>query len=275
MHLLRTSEIDREATASLVNRAFRRHPVMTIDRTSPEYLLEEGGERAEFVQVRDDAGRLVASAMLMPGEASDFEGANLGFDLAEAQYYGLAAAEDGYTGAGIGFEMLREAECLARARGRRANILGTLAQYNLVPYYERHGYRTNHLDHFEAGHWGMEFEHTHHEMVKLLTPTFRAATADDVSRVTEVVNAAYRAEDFFIDGNRTDEIEVADLIAEGSFLVMEQDGDLIGAVYHPHGGGRSYFGMLSMDPKHQNTGLGRVLVDAVERRAIDAGCARE
>lgn len=64
----------------------------------------------------------------------------------------------------------------------------------------------------------------------------RVATLADIPEIVRVTNAAYRVEDFFIDGDR------------------------------------AYFGMLSVAPAHQKTGLARKLIDAVEARARERGC---
>ena len=104
----------------------------------------------------------------------------------------------------------------------------------------------------------------------------RVATSTDVSEIVRVTNLAYRVEDFFIDGDRTNGAEVAaKLAAPGcGFLVIDvASGDgLAASVYVEHRGGRMYFGMLSVDPAHQKTGLGRVLIDGVEAHARALGC---
>lgn len=273
LRLLPIAEIDPVETAALINQAFNRHETMEGDRTEPSTLLEEAGPASEFIQVSGDDGQLVATAMICPGESAGLEGRILDYvDPAQVQYYGLAGVADGLNGTGIGGMLLREAERIARARMKRSLVLTTLREFGLPPYYERRGFVTRDTKMFEAGHWNVSVEHEYHVMQKPLELTIRPATVADVERITEVVNAAYRAEDFFINGNRTNAEDVDALVVEGAFLVLERQGAVIGAVYVTRDRNRSYFGMLSMDPVLKGTGLGRLLVDALEQRATDAGC---
>lgn len=273
VRLLPIASIDRITTAALINQAFSRHETMEGDRTAPDSLLEEAGPSSEFIQVSDVEGRLVATAMICPGVNAGLEGKILDHvDPSVVQYYGLAGVADGLNGTGLGGLLLREAERIGRARMNRSIVLTTLREFGLPPYYERRGFATRDTKMFEAGHWGVSVEHEYHVMHRPFEYTLRQATAGDVPRITEVVNAAYRAEDFFINGNRTNAEDVGALVSEGAFLVFERHGSIIGAVYVTRDGTRSYFGMLSLDPALKGTGLGRMLVDAIEQRAVDAGC---
>ena len=95
----------------------------------------------------------------------------------------------------------------------------------------------------------------------------RIAAATDIPEIVRVTNAAYRVEDFFIDGNRTNPEEVAQkMAAQGSlFLVIDAEGrGLCASVFVEQRGERGYFGMLSVDPAHQKKGLSRALIDAIE-----------
>jgi GNAT superfamily N-acetyltransferase len=107
--------------------------------------------------------------------------------------------------------------------------------------------------------------------------TTRAATHADIPALTGLINAAYTVEEFFIRGTRTTERELRDkLDAPGAaFLVVDgrTPRTLAGAVYVELRGTRGYFGLLSVDPAHQGSGLGRVLVEAAERHCRDAGCS--
>lgn len=106
-----------------------------------------------------------------------------------------------------------------------------------------------------------------------MTPARRAAVAD-VPEIVRVTNAAYRVEDFFIDGDRTAAAEVQAKLgsATGGFVVIDAPGGgLAASVYVERRGTRTYFGMLSVDPAHQGTGLARRLIEAVEAHARAAG----
>src|SRR5260370_40928520 len=110
----------------------------------------------------------------------------------------------------------------------------------------------------------------------------RAATAADMPAMIPVVNAAFAIETF-LDGTRTDEERMAEMMRKGEFLVAEEvvaeesaDGvakekaavngqrGVVAADYTDLRGERGYFGMLSVDPSRQGTGLGRVMVEAAE-----------
>ncbi|TAK11127.1 MAG: GNAT family N-acetyltransferase [Acidobacteria bacterium] len=104
----------------------------------------------------------------------------------------------------------------------------------------------------------------------------RIATPADVGEIVRVTNLAYRVEDFFIDGDRTNAADVADKMAAtgACFLVVDvpSGNGLAASVYVELRGERAYFGMLSVAPAHQKRGLSRVLIDAVDSHARAAGC---
>ncbi len=106
----------------------------------------------------------------------------------------------------------------------------------------------------------------------------RIATLDDAKAITELVNAAFRVEDFFKVGDRTDVDEVRAHFASGEFLVLDVDDEPSSAtrpaacVYLQRNGPRAYFGMLSIDPARQGQGLGRWMIDALESHCRRAGC---
>lgn len=103
----------------------------------------------------------------------------------------------------------------------------------------------------------------------------RWATVDDVPEIVRVVNAAYRVEEFFIRGPRTDggEIQARLVTAGAGFLVVDgSNGSLAAAMLVEVRGERGYFGMLSVDPARQKEGLGRRLVSEAEAHCRAAGC---
>lgn len=102
--------------------------------------------------------------------------------------------------------------------------------------------------------------------------TIREATASDIPRIVETVNLAYRVEDFFKIGDRTDAAEITACFASGTFLVAEDaEGRLAGCVYFEQKGSHGHFGMLSARPGNQGRGLGRFLIDQAEARAKRLG----
>jgi GNAT superfamily N-acetyltransferase len=102
----------------------------------------------------------------------------------------------------------------------------------------------------------------------------RVATRADIPQIVDLVNIAFRlAEGFFVEGDRTNPAQIEAMFETGGmFLLGDVSGELAACVYLELRGERAYFGLLSVDPSHQRQGVGRALVDEVERRAKDAGC---
>jgi GNAT superfamily N-acetyltransferase len=111
-------------------------------------------------------------------------------------------------------------------------------------------------------------------MAELLAP--RHASAADITEIVRVTNAAFRVEDFFIDGDRTHVVDVESKMSgtRARFLVIDDpDGaGLMASAFVEIRGDRGYFGMLSVDPAHQKKGLGRTLFNAIEAHCRAAGC---
>ena len=104
--------------------------------------------------------------------------------------------------------------------------------------------------------------------------TLRRADDDEADDIAELINRAYKIEEFFVEGTRTDADEVRQLMDEGSFLVLDYaEGGLAAAVYTRIDGDCGYFGMLSVDPDLQGSGLGRRLVSVAEALAEANGCS--
>jgi ribosomal protein S18 acetylase RimI-like enzyme len=103
-----------------------------------------------------------------------------------------------------------------------------------------------------------------------LAVSVRLATLADASAVAELVNRAYAIEDFFVEGERTNVREIGEMMEVGSFIVLEHSAGLAAAVYVERSG---YLGMLSVDPRFQNHGLGTRLVRIVEALSEASGCS--
>jgi len=102
--------------------------------------------------------------------------------------------------------------------------------------------------------------------------SIRKATAGDMPATIPVVNAAFAVETF-IDGTRTDEERMAEMMRKGEFLLAEREpGRVVACVYTELRGERGYFGMLAVDPVEQGTGLGRRMVEAAEDHCRERGC---
>ncbi len=100
----------------------------------------------------------------------------------------------------------------------------------------------------------------------------RLATAADLPRLAELINAAFSIEEF-LEGTRTDLDHLAASLERGSILVLEQDGgSLLGSIYAELRGARGYLGMLAVDPSRQGQGLARRLMEAAEEYLRALGC---
>jgi ribosomal protein S18 acetylase RimI-like enzyme len=104
-----------------------------------------------------------------------------------------------------------------------------------------------------------------------LAISVRRATAADAAAVADLVNRAYAVEVFFVDGDRTNEGEIAELMTRGAFIVLEQERGLAAAVFVDPTG---YIGMLSVLPEMQKHGLGKRLIRIAEAMCEAAGCDR-
>jgi len=102
--------------------------------------------------------------------------------------------------------------------------------------------------------------------------SIRVGHADDVNALAVLVNAAFRVEQPFIEGDRIDAEGVRSYMAKGKFLVAEDSTGLAGCVYLELRGDRGYLGLLGVDPPRQGTGLGRKLMNAAENYFCEAGC---
>jgi len=102
---------------------------------------------------------------------------------------------------------------------------------------------------------------------------FRIAEAGQAEEITALINRAFLVEKFFIDEDRVNLEQVRHCFETGQFVVAEDEAGLAGCVYLEPRGSRAYFGMLSVDPSRQKTGLGRRLVCALEDHCRRLGIA--
>lgn len=101
----------------------------------------------------------------------------------------------------------------------------------------------------------------------------RSAAPGDAKALAVLISLAYRVEDFFTVGDRTNKDEVAAKMKKATFVILEDDaGAMAGCVYVDVRGDSGYFGMLSVDPSRQGQGLGKCLIEAAERFCAEAGC---
>ncbi|MGB8011149.1 MAG: GNAT family N-acetyltransferase [Terriglobales bacterium] len=100
----------------------------------------------------------------------------------------------------------------------------------------------------------------------------RLAKPADAPAIARLVNDAFRSERFFIDADRTNPDKVAVLLQKGKFLLLFEDELLAGCIYTEVRGERGYFGLLSVDPPRQRSGIGARLIAAAEDHCRSAGC---
>jgi ribosomal protein S18 acetylase RimI-like enzyme len=111
-------------------------------------------------------------------------------------------------------------------------------------------------------------------------PSARRAVAADAERIAELVNVAYSAESFFVDGHRTNAREIATLLDQGEFLLIEGPHGLAASVYvdayaaaaRDDGKRVAKISMVAVDPRLQRFGLGTRVVAIAEALATALGC---
>jgi ribosomal protein S18 acetylase RimI-like enzyme len=103
----------------------------------------------------------------------------------------------------------------------------------------------------------------------------RPATRADVPALHALVESAYRGagshagwttEAHLLDGQRTDAMLIAGMIADPAqvILVFEHDGDVNGCLTVERREGYGYIGMVSVRPTEQGGGLGRMMLERAE-----------
>lgn len=115
----------------------------------------------------------------------------------------------------------------------------------------------------------------------MLSLTFRFAATEDIPKVVDLVQSAYRGERSrdgwtseadLIDGQRVDESMLAEYLAQPqSFILLAETNRIVGCceltmhLTHPE---TAYFGMFAVDPSEQSGGIGRALMDEAEAAAV-------
>lgn len=111
-------------------------------------------------------------------------------------------------------------------------------------------------------------------------PTFRTATPADAPLIAALVESAYRgdasragwtSEADYLHGQRTDVDEIQELLVSenGRFVLLEHGGAIVASCYIERQDAVCYFGMFSVHPPLQGAGIGRLVIEEVERIARD------
>lgn len=115
---------------------------------------------------------------------------------------------------------------------------------------------------------------------------FRGATLKDVDALIALVESAYRGEASrkgwtteadILDGQRIDAQGVLELVGnpEARILLVERAGTLIACCELQRKDEHAYFGMFSVSPLEQGTGIGKQVLAEAERVARDEWRCRE
>lgn len=110
--------------------------------------------------------------------------------------------------------------------------------------------------------------------------TTRAAAAADAPALAALVNSAYRGDSSragwtteadLLGGQRIDVERLAETIAAPGNVILlhERDQVLVACVHLERTGDDCYLGMLTVRPTMQRSGLGRQLLEAAERWAVE------
>ena len=104
----------------------------------------------------------------------------------------------------------------------------------------------------------------------------REATSYDVPYIVNLVESVYRGETSkkgwtteadLLDGQRTDQEMILELMKKSIFLVAQKDNKIVASVQLEKREGYAYIGMLSVDVNAQNLKLGRRMLDECDQYA--------
>jgi len=106
-----------------------------------------------------------------------------------------------------------------------------------------------------------------------LAPTYsRLATTADVELLVKFINKAFARDNYFKRTERTNSEQMAQYLHKGDFLLLEEQGELVGLVYAElREDGRCYIGLLAVNPVKQGSGIGRRLMQSAEAFCRDQG----
>jgi GNAT superfamily N-acetyltransferase len=102
-------------------------------------------------------------------------------------------------------------------------------------------------------------------------PLTRHEHPEDIPALVRLVNRAFVAESPYIEGERVNEPTLREMLDRGTFLLFEEDGEIIACTFIEARGDRAHLGLVSVDPARQGKGLGSELMAAVEAHCREAG----
>jgi len=110
------------------------------------------------------------------------------------------------------------------------------------------------------------------------------AKQSDIPALVKLINGAYRGEGSkkgwtteadLLDGTRTDEANISDLLSDPNAVILKcvnDESKIIACVYLQKQESRLYLGMLTVSPELQGAGVGKRLLAAADEHAIKNSC---
>lgn len=116
--------------------------------------------------------------------------------------------------------------------------------------------------------------------------TISQAISADIKELNKLVNSAYRGEESkkgwtteaeILDGIRIDEAALEVLLSRTAVVVLkcsDVEGKILGTVCLEAKENQLYLGMFAVSPQSQGNGIGKTLLTAAEKHAIENKCNR-
>ena len=102
----------------------------------------------------------------------------------------------------------------------------------------------------------------------------RLATTADLELLVKFINKAFARDNYFKRTERTNSQQMTEYLQKGNFLLLEEQGELVGLVYAElREDGRGYIGLLTVNSVKQGRGIGRQLMNSAETFCGDHGCS--
>ena len=110
------------------------------------------------------------------------------------------------------------------------------------------------------------------------------AHVNDIPQISKLVNSAYRGESSkkgwtteadLLDGIRTDEDSLLKMMQKPGAVILKccnANKEVAASVYLEKQSGKLYLGMLTVSPELQSSGIGKKLLQASEKYAVEEGC---